>query len=129
MADIIHVSLSDFVSKSDRPLYEGRLLDLATGEWIGRELGRSQRRVCVAHPFTAAGTHARGRDLRHHKFQLVVRKRLGAESESVKLNLIAASSTQEAWSRVRGRGPAMSGRGGEPNSNGSSKKYPAIEGK
>ena len=35
------------------------------------------------HPLPHAGAHARGRDLRHHQFQLVVRRRFGAEPEPV----------------------------------------------
>ena len=38
MADIIHVELLSVVSKSERPLYEGRLIDMTSNQWLGRDL-------------------------------------------------------------------------------------------
>ena len=45
----------------------GRFLDHASGELVGPELGHSQQCAVshLAHPFTAAGKHARARYLRH----------------------------------------------------------------
>ena len=67
IADIIWVSLLDIVGREERGEYEGRLLDHASGELVGPELGHSQQCAVshLAHPFTAAGKHARARNLRH----------------------------------------------------------------
>ena len=48
MADVLWILLLDSVNKKDRPQYEGRLVDMATGKWC-----------YLAHPFTATGKQAR----------------------------------------------------------------------